>query len=142
MRRWPHRLRVAKNFPFSENSRDQISSPETSGPSVLSSTIGSSSLLSKSQMETVRPNPLYKQIISQKVNIWEMNGIFTRQSWEERSLFCHTKRGNKQCKANLTVSERTEDVVPRVGCWMLFPAFINLKISSSSLSTLQYIFSV
>ena len=44
-----------------------------------------------------------------------MNGIFTRQSWEERSLFFHTKRGNKQCKANSTVSERTEDVVvPRL----------------------------
>ena len=43
-----------------------------------------------------------------------MNGIFTRQYWEERSLFFHTKRGTKQCKANLTVSERTEDAVPRV----------------------------
>ena len=122
MRRWPHRLRVAKNFPFSENSRDQISSPETPGPSVLSSTIGSSSLLSKSQMETVRPNPLYKQIISQR-SIFREWTEYLQGNPGRSVLFSSTQSEATSSARRIRLFQNEQR--------MLFPAFINLKISSS-----------
>ena len=106
---------------------------EEMAPSAESSQESSSSL-SKSQMETVRPNPLYKQIISQR-SIFREWTEYLQGNPGRSVLFSSTQ-------SEATSSARRIRLFQNEQRMLLFPAFINLKISSSSLSTLQYIFSV